>query len=250
VVTSRSTRPGEHRRWFALIAAVVKPPLYAFTRRDWRGMDHIPATGGAIVVANHVTVLDPLTLAHAVYDGSRRLPRYLAKAELFDVPVLRAVLRRAGQIPVYRRTRDAAASLRDARAAVAAGECVVIYPEGTCTRDPDGWPMVAKTGVARLALATGAPVIPLAHWGAHEILRYRSKRVHLWPPKQVHVLAGPPIDLSAYAAVEQTNEVLREVTDLLMGRVTELLADIRGEVPPPRFYDPRQPIEDEQAGAQ
>lgn len=190
-------------------------------------------------MANHVSQLDPLTLAHAIYDGGRRLPRYLAKAELFGVPVIGWVLRLGGQIPVRRGTRDAAASLRAAQLALAAGELVVIYPEGTCTRDPNGWPMVGKTGVARLALGSDVPVIPVAHWGAHRILGYRSKRPNLVGRKLVQAIAGPPIDLSGYRGIEPTNEVLREVTDLLMSRVKELLGELRGETPPVGFFSPR-----------
>lgn len=231
-------RQGQHRRWFGLLAIVVKPFLYAFTRRDWRGIENIPREGGVIVVANHVTVLDPFTLAHAMYDGARRIPRFLAKAELFKVPVVGWLLHNAGQIAVYRRSREAANSLRDAEAALAAGELIIIYPEGTCTRDPNGWPMVSKTGVARLALSCDVPVVPVAHWGAHQILGYRSKRVHLFPPKLVQAIAGAPVDLSKYRGVEPTNDVLREITDLLMARVKELLGELRGEIPPPGFFVP------------
>jgi 1-acyl-sn-glycerol-3-phosphate acyltransferase len=218
---------------------LVKPFLYAFTRRDWRGLDNIPRQGGVILVANHVTIVDPLTLAHAVYDGAHRVPCFLAKSELFKAPVLGGLLRRAGQIPVYRRTRDAANSLRDAEAAVAAGECVIIYPEGTCTRDPDGWPMVARTGVARLVLSGDAPVIPVAHWGTQRMLPYKSKRPKLLPPKLVQAIAGRPVDLSAYKGVELTNDVLREITDLLMRRVADLLGELRGEPAPATFYEYR-----------
>jgi 1-acyl-sn-glycerol-3-phosphate acyltransferase len=232
-------RPGRHRGWFAMIATVVKAFLYSFTRHEWRGLDNIPGEGGVILVANHVTVVDPMTLAHAVYMGARRLPRFLAKSELFGSAPVGFLLRRAGQIPVYRGSRDAALSLRDAEAAVRDGECVIIYPEGTCTADPQGWPMVAKTGVARLALTTGATVVPVANWGAHKILAHHEKRPHLFPRKLVTVSAGPPIDLSSYAGVPQTPDLLREVTDLLMGRVTGLLADVRGEAPPGAPYDPR-----------
>lgn len=187
-------------------------------------------------MANHVSQLDPLTLAHAIYDGGRRLPRYLAKAELFGLPVIGWVLRLGGQIPVRRGTRDAAASLRAAQAALAAGELVVIYPEGTCTRDPNGWPMAGKTGVARLALGCDVPVIPVAHWGAHRILGYRSKRPNLVGRKQVQAIAGAPIDLSGYRGIAPTNDVLREVTDLLMAQVKELLGQLRGETPPAGFF--------------
>lgn len=234
----KGARTGHGGFWYRLVVVVLKPLLYAFTRRDWRGGNRVPREGGVLIVANHASVIDPVTLAHFLHDSSRRYARFLAKAELFKVPFVGMVLRRTGQIPVYRRTRDAAAALRDGVASLQAGECVVIYPEGTCTRDPAGWPMVAKTGVARLALTAGVPVIPLAHWGARDILPYRSKVPRLLPPHRIHVLVGEPVDLSAYAGREQDNALLKEVTDLLMRRVTELLGEIRGEEPPARPYDP------------
>jgi 1-acyl-sn-glycerol-3-phosphate acyltransferase len=237
MAAAKRARTGKHLRWFHVPAGITKPFLWTFTRPRWRGLENIPAQGGVIIVANHVTILDPLTLAHAVYDGARRTPSFLAKSELFKVPVIGSLLRKSGQIPVYRRTRDAVNSLREAEAAVAEGECVIIYPEGTCTRDPDGWPMLAKTGVARLVLASGVPVIPMAHWGTQAMLRYGSKRLHAFPPKRVEAIAGAPIDLSRYEGVEPTKEVLREITDLLMTRVTELLAEIRGETPPATFFE-------------
>jgi 1-acyl-sn-glycerol-3-phosphate acyltransferase len=237
MAAAKQPRTGKHLRWFHVPAGLAKPFLWTFTRPKWRGLENIPAQGGVIIVANHVTILDPITLAHAVYDGARRTPSFLAKSELFKVPVVGSLLRKSGQIPVYRRTRDAVNSLREAEAAVAEGECVIIYPEGTCTRDPDGWPMVAKTGVARLVLASGVPVVPVAHWGTQAILRYGSKRVHPFPPKRVEAIAGEPIDLSRFKGVEPTNEVLREITDLLMTRVTELLGEIRGETPPATFFE-------------
>jgi 1-acyl-sn-glycerol-3-phosphate acyltransferase len=230
-------RSGRNRRWFLVTAVTAKPFLWAFTRPTWRGLENIPSDGGVVIVANHVTVLDPVTLAHAIYDGPHRTPSFLAKSELFKAPVVGFVLRKAGQIPVYRRTRDAGNSLRDAESAAEAGECVVIYPEGTCTRDPEGWPMVAKTGVARLVLAAGVPVIPVAHWGTQAILPYGTRRLRLFPRKRVYVLAGAPFDLSRYSGVEATNDVLREITDLLMQRVADLLGEIRGETPPARFFE-------------
>jgi 1-acyl-sn-glycerol-3-phosphate acyltransferase len=237
MTAAKRVRTGKHLGWFRVPASIAKPFLWTFTRPTWRGLENIPAEGGVIIVANHVTIADPITLAHAVYDGARRTPSFLAKSELFKVPVAGPLLRKAGQIPVYRRTRDAVNSLREAEAAVAEGECVIIYPEGTCTRDPDGWPMVAKTGVARLVLASGVPVIPVAHWGTQALLKYGSKRPHPFPPKRVYAVAGEPFDLSRFEGVEPTKEVLREVTDLLMTRVTELLGEIRGETPPATFFE-------------
>lgn len=236
-------RPGRHRGWFRLLAFAVKPWLWALTKPEWHGMENIPRDGGVIIVANHVTPLDPLTLAHAMYDGAHRIPRFLAKVELFKVPVVGAALRKGGQIPVYRRTREAANSLRDAEAAVAAGELVIIYPEGTCTRDPKLWPMASKTGVARLALGCDAPVIPVAHWGAHRILAYKSKRPSLFPRKKVQAIAGPPFDLSSFRDRASqgdgpSNEMLREITDLLMTEVKNLLGELRAEDPPNGFFTP------------
>jgi 1-acyl-sn-glycerol-3-phosphate acyltransferase len=233
----RRVRSGEHLRWFRVCAVLAKPFLWMATKPTWRGLENIAREGGVLIVANHVTIVDPVTLSHAIYDGVRRTPSFLAKSELFKIPLLGALLRNAGQIPVYRRTRDAVNSLRDAEAALVAGECVVIYPEGTCTRDPNGWPMLAKTGVARLVLDCDVPVIPLAHWGTQAILRYGSKRPHPFPRKPVYALAGEPLDLSRFKGREPTPDVLREITDLLMTRVTELLADIRGETPPATFFE-------------
>ncbi len=236
-------RPGRHRGWFRFLAFLVKPWLWAFTKPRWLGMENIPRSGGVIIVANHVTVVDPLTFAQAMYDGARRIPRYLAKVELFKSPVIGWLLRKGGQIPVYRRTREAANSLRDAESAVAAGELVIIYPEGTCTRDPNLWPMASKTGVARLALACDVPVIPVAHWGAHRILAYKSKKPSLFPRKKVQAIAGKPFDMAPYRARanqqnEPTNELLREITDALMTEVKDLLGQLREETPPAGFYAP------------
>ncbi|HVT69705.1 MAG TPA: lysophospholipid acyltransferase family protein, partial [Trebonia sp.] len=115
---------------------------------------------------------------------------------------------------------------------------VIIYPEGTATRDPDLWPMVAKTGVARLALATGAPVIPVAHWGTQEVLPYGSKKLNWWPRKTVRTVAGPPVDLSAWAGQQTSAKALRAATGAIMADVTGLLASLRGEQPPAVSFDP------------
>lgn len=229
--------------WMRFAVLVIKPALLLFTRRDWRGKDNVPDTGGVILAANHISHADPLTLADYVIHGVRRVPRFMAKDTLFkDKGLVGRVMRGAGQIPVYRRTADASLALRDAVAALDGGECVVIYPEGTVSRDPDKWPMSAKTGVARLALLSGAPVVPVAQWGAQEILdSYRSRGLHLLPPKRVTVVAGPPVDLSAYAGRELSVDVLRDATAEVMKALRALVADLRGETPPDTFFvhDPK-----------
>jgi 1-acyl-sn-glycerol-3-phosphate acyltransferase len=223
--------------WLArLVALVLEPLLLLATRRRWSGLEHIPTTGGAIVAVNHNSYVDPLALMHFVYRAGR-WPHFLSKAELFRIPVFGRVIRALGQIPVHRGTANASDALRDARTAIERGECVVIYPEGTVTRDPDYWPMVGRTGAVRLALETGAPVIPVAQWGAQEILGHHG-RPRLLPRRTVSVVAGPPVDLSAYDGDALTGELLREATDEVMNTVRRQLGEIRGERPPTVFFDP------------
>jgi 1-acyl-sn-glycerol-3-phosphate acyltransferase len=235
------------RPWYRVVVAIVAPLLALFTRRDWRGGEHIPASGGAIVVANHVAHIDPVCFAYFVIAGGRRTPRFLTKSELFDVPVIGMLARGCDQIPVHRRTSSAAQALRHAVHALNDGGCLLIYPEGTITRDPNGWPMVARTGVARLALETGVPVIPVAQWGAQHILPAYTRKLRLLPRKTVHYWAGPPVDLSAYAGREPTAAVLREVSDKIMRVVRDQLAEIRDETAPEAFFDPRVRRRDELA---
>jgi len=158
-------RRGELGFWLRFAACVLKPLLFVFTRHRWRGLEHVPAAGGVIFCFNHVSYFDPPVVAHFVYDLPRT-PRFLAKESLFGLPLVGRVFRGAGQIAVPRGTAVASSSLRGAQAALARGDAVIIYPEGTVTRDPDLWPMTGKTGAARLALETGAPVIAVAQWGA------------------------------------------------------------------------------------
>jgi 1-acyl-sn-glycerol-3-phosphate acyltransferase len=115
---------------------------------------------------------------------------------------------------------------------------VIIYPEGTATRDPEQWPMVARTGVARLALATGVPVVPVATWGAQDILPYGTTKPHLWPRHTVHMLAGPPVDLTEFEGKPFTRDVLRGATNAVMADVAKLLAELRGGQPPAEPYRP------------
>ncbi|MFC5721182.1 lysophospholipid acyltransferase family protein [Streptomyces gamaensis] len=227
--------------WYRFAAVLAKPPLVVLFKRDWRGTEHIPAEGGFITAVNHNSYLDPLSYAHYQYNTGR-VPRFLAKAALFKGTFVGAVLRGTGQIPVYRESSDAAAAFRAAVAAINKGECVAFYPEGTLTRDPDMWPMEGKTGAARVALLTRAPVIPVAQWGANEAMPpyAKDKKLRLFPRKTLRVLAGPPVDLSAYYGKEPTAEVLRAATEDIMAAITALLAELRGEPAPEQPYSPRR----------
>jgi 1-acyl-sn-glycerol-3-phosphate acyltransferase len=215
---------------------ILRPLLFFMLKRDWRGREHIPAGGGVIVAANHLSWSDPLALAHFVYE-SGRYPVYLAKDALFDIKVLGSILRKLGQIPVYRDRADAGLALRAAEAGLRAGECLMFYPEATVTRDPRLWPMTGKTGAARLALATGTPVIPVAHWGAHILWPYGTKSFRPFPRKTMHVLAGPPVDLSKYEGEPLNAQTLEAATMDIMHAIADLLGELRGEKPPEKLYD-------------
>ncbi|CAA9332049.1 MAG: Acyl-CoA:1-acyl-sn-glycerol-3-phosphate acyltransferase [uncultured Nocardioidaceae bacterium] len=230
----------ERRGWaFSLAVGIVKPLLLLLTHRRWVDGHCIPSYGGAVIAANHVSHLDPLTFAHFLYDQGR-LPRYLAKAVLFDIFFVGTILRSTGQIPVHRLSEDASQAFSSAVEAVRRGRLVVVYPEGTLTRQPELWPMRGRTGAARIALSAGVPVIPVAQWGAQDILYPYTTRPRLLPRKTVQAKAGPEVYLDDLRDRPITPELLREATDRIMDAVTRLLEDIRAEAAPTERFDPRQ----------
>jgi 1-acyl-sn-glycerol-3-phosphate acyltransferase len=226
--------------WRGLTKIVVPPLVHAMMKEDWHGQEHIravPADSGLILAVNHLSYADVLGMCLYTHKAGR-YPVFLAKSSLFEMKGLGVVMRGTGQLPVYRGQSDAALVLRDVEKGLSNGSCVIFYPESTVTRDPDHWPMVAKTGAARAALATGVPVIPVAHWGAQRILPYGSFRPHLLPRQTVPIVAGPPVDLSAFQGQPLTTQVLREATEVIMKDITGLLAGIRGETPPAEPFHP------------
>ena len=235
----RVRRLTERRPWpFRVGAGILKPLLIAVSSRTWVDGQKIPVSGGCLVVVNHISHLDPLTTAHFVYDHGR-LPRYLAKSGLFRNRLLSGFLRAAGQIPVERLTSHAIGAYDAAVEAVRAGECVVIYPEGTLTRDPALWPMSGKSGAARIALETGCPVIPVGHWGAQEILPPYAVVPDLFPRKHITLRAGAPVALDDLLALDPTPEVVAATTSRIMSALTAIVADLRGEIPPAERFDGR-----------
>lgn len=233
VTSARSREKGGF--WIAFCAVFFYPMGRLAGRSRFEGLEHVPATGGALVVANHVSHLDPVFTGLLVH-RARRVPRFMAKHSLWRTPVLGWALRGSGQIPVYRDSADAGRSLRAGTHALDSGRVVVIYPEGTISRDPDGWPMYSRTGVARLALESDVPVLPVVHWGTREVLDGYRRRFRPLPRKPIVIRCGPPVDLAAYRGRELDGPLLREVTDLLMGRVRALLSEVRAERAPAEFY--------------
>jgi 1-acyl-sn-glycerol-3-phosphate acyltransferase len=223
--------------WQRTAVFLILPVLRLWTRRTWTGQENVPPSGGVIIAPNHISHFDPLVVAHFVY-GAGRWPRFLAKASVFQVPLVGAFLRKVQQIPVERGSMEAVKSLDALVDALQQGGAVIIYPEGTTTREPDLWPMRGKTGAARLALLTGAPVIPVAHWGAQRVFDPRTKKFSLRPRTPITVTAGKPVDLSRWQGEAPTRAVLDQMTDAIMTDVRDLLGEIREAEPPPLFQPP------------
>ena len=211
---------------------VLYYPVSGLVKVRYRNMERIPQHGPAIIVTNHVSHFDPFLVAKFVLDAAR-VPRILAKESIFAVPVVGWGMRSMGHIPVKRGTMDARQSLSAAVETLERGGIIVLHPEGTVTRDPEGWPMIGKTGAARLAtLVPDVPVVPLAQWGVQQHVDLYKKKVKLIPrPK--HVLSvGEPVDLSAFRDREPTVRVLKEVTEVIMKRLRSDVAELRG-IPAP-----------------
>lgn len=221
---------------YKLDTLILRLPMNWFTRPHWRGARFFPKEGGFIVAANHVCGLDSMSLLHFLV-GQGLPAKILVKEELLHAPIIGPMLRGAGMIPVVRDKDKAADSLEHAARALEEGEVVCIFPEGTLTRQEDEWPMKAKTGVARLALRTGAPVIPVAQWGMGKIMPRYSKRIQLLPRQDVWVSAGPAVDLSAWAGQQDDHEALTQATAKVMADITGLLEQIRGEKAPLPVFD-------------
>lgn len=214
---------------FAATKAVLRPPFELWFNWRFEGVEKIPETGPVIVAGNHVSYLDPFAHGFFVVRGGR-LPRFLAKRELFDHPV-GTVLRGLRQIPVDRGTGDRT-PLEHAERALEGGEVVVIYPEGTTTTtNPDFSPGRGKTGVVRLALATGVPVLPVATWGGQFVWR-KSGRQSLAFGRPIWVAAGELLDLRERAGAGADDAAtVRTLTDDLMAELGRLVADLRARFP-------------------
>lgn len=242
---SSSDRPSERGGfWIGLCQTVMFPVAALLGRERVIGAEHLRRTGGYLVVANHISHLDPLYDA-VVMKKNGRIPRFMAKASLWKVPVLGSALRNTAQIPVDRGPRGAGqASLAAATQALQAGRVVFIYPDGTVTKDPDHWPMRPRPGVASLALSGDFPVIPLAQWGTQAVYDSyaTSRKFRPWPRKDIVVKVGPPIDLSELRSKPVDARSTLQATLLIMGAVRDLLADIRGEEVPAGWYDPKKAV--------
>ncbi|MFC5290805.1 lysophospholipid acyltransferase family protein [Actinokineospora guangxiensis] len=216
--------------WFSLAIDLIWPLMALAARLRFAGK--LPRDGGLLLASNHLSNADPVTVT-AFTLAAGRVPRYLAKASLWNVPVVKQVLKGGGHIPVLRNTVAARSAYTGAVDAVTRGECVMFFPEAGFSDDESHWPSArVKNGVARVALETGAPVVPVVNWGTHELLPAGSRFPRLFPRRTVRIVAGEPVDLSDLDGFDR--ETLDEATKRIMHAITELLAELRGEQPPVR----------------
>lgn len=202
-----------------------------------QNIERIPTSGPFIMAANHITDFDPLVTAYTLWHHGR-VPHYLAKASLFRAPVIGWAFRVTGQVAVERASRGHSSTISQGERLIKEGLALVIYPEGTLTRDPELWPMRGKSGAVRIALETGVPLIPAAHWGAQKILPRWGKRISLFPRKTVDVVIGEPLDLSRWRGKPLDAKTLSEATLFVMQAITALLEGLRGETAPAERWDP------------
>lgn len=234
--------------WRALLAispAVVAPVCRLRVSGDVPGDRR---AGPLVLAANHISPFDPFVLI-AACRARRVAPRVMAAGGLFRAPLVGALMRRSGHIRVDRRSPTVADALAGASAALAEGSVVALYPEGRIGLDPGMWPERGRSGVARLAFATGAAVVPVAIWGAHEVLPYAAPKglalallraVAHRPVVKVHF--GEPVDLSGLTG--QRPGDARRATGRIIAAITGELRPLRAEEPDrPRFVDPTRPVD-------
>jgi 1-acyl-sn-glycerol-3-phosphate acyltransferase len=223
---------------FRMLAGLLLPFMYFVARYEIEGGEKLPASGPFVLSPNHYSEIDPVVIGVVVWKLDRA-PRYLAKASLFTIPVVGWFLRKTGQVPVER-----AGSVRGSDPLAAAnkivrdGHAVIIYPEGSLTRDPDLWPMRGKTGAVRMALEAGIPLIPAAHWGTQLVMPRYGKKISLFPRKTIRAAIGDPVDLSPFVGKKLDSATLNAATDVLMKDITDLLVGLRGEPAPSEPWDP------------
>ncbi|XVV17442.1 lysophospholipid acyltransferase family protein [Actinoplanes sp. CA-131856] len=218
-----------------------------------------------ILAANHVSPFDPIVMTAACHKAGIA-PRIMATGGLFDAPIAGAAMRKAGHIRVDRDTTHVADALPAATQALRDGAMVLLYPEGRIGLDPWMWPERGKTGVARMAFAAGAPVLPVAQWGAHAVLPYTTPEhllrslLHAMRHRPVvHVRFGDtPVDLSAVTGTPGAQAM--QATRLIMDGIHDTLAALRPtEMQTPHHIDttrrtdpsrirPRRPTAIEQPG--
>ena len=236
-MVSRKKKPS----FFWLLASLVLPLWSLMVQYRFTPNSKIPQKGAFILSPNHYSEIDPIVIGAMTWHMGR-LPRFMAKASLFKIPVVKWLLNASGQIPVDR--SGVVGSTGDGNPMGAAAEliqrdaCVIIYPEGSLTRDPDLWPMRGKSGAIRLALEGGIPIYPVAHWGTQELMPRYGKKIRPFPRKRITIAIGDPLDLSEFEGQHIDQKTVTRATEKLMNEIAKLLSELRGEEAPETRWNP------------
>jgi 1-acyl-sn-glycerol-3-phosphate acyltransferase len=232
-----ASHPSEKTAIWRFLATLVIPLMGSLAKITIVDGDKAPKSGAFVLAPNHYSEIDPLVIGVAMWKVGR-MPRFLAKASLFRIPGLGAIMRASKQVPVERSgSARAADPLAAARQITEHGLAVIIYPEGTLTRVPNYWPMRGKFGAARMALEADIPIIPVAHWGTQLVLP-RYGKLSLFPRKKIVVRYGDAVDLSEFRGRPINTTLLAAATTVIMNDITALLEDLRGETAPAERWDP------------
>ena len=225
-------------RWIRLCQVLLYPATRLLGRRRYQGMERLHRKGPMLIVGNHISHLDPMFDVVMIHKAGR-IPHVMAKAGLWKIPIVGLALAGTGQIPVERGGGAGQGAVEHARATLEAGGVVLIYPEGTVTREPDFWPMRPRPGVATLALSGDYPVVPIVHWGTQQVYNSYAagRKLRLFPRTDVQVVVGPDIDLSAYRGQGTDPRAIRDVSLLVMQTISGMLGEIRGQRPPEELFD-------------
>ena len=224
-------RKGNVRGMYHFAYFFFKAAVDTLSVTHWDGVENLPEDGAFIVAPNHMSNFDPVSMGYFLADNGYQV-RYLAKDSLFRTPVVGKFFRWWGMIPVVRESVQATDALIHAREALDEGGVVGIYFEGTLTRDPAFWPMKGKTGLARLALDTRVPVVPIVQWGAQDVMDRYVGLSWPWPRKKLLIQVLPPIDYSDIEGDSTNREGVRELTARLQAALENGSQALRGQLQP------------------
>ena len=234
-------RPGVEITWqIRTLAHILRPFVRLLYKVEVTGTENLPKSGGYVLAANHVTTLDALAVAYMMYFRLHRAPHFLAKEGLFRTPIVGPVLLACGQIPVFRSGRNNADPMQSAYDVLNAGHTIGIFPEGTLTREPNQWPMRARTGAIRLSLETGVPIIPVGQWGTEAVMDTYSSKIRPKPWHKVRIVIGKPISMDPYKDKKMSTEDLVELSDQVMVEITKIVEELRGEKAPAKRFVPSE----------
>lgn len=234
-------RPGIEITWqIRTLAWVLWPWVRLLYRLNVTGKENLPKGTGYVLASNHVTTVDAMAVAFMMFFNLGRAPHFLAKEGLFKTPIVGPVLLACGQIPVFRSGRGNSDPMESAYKVLRAGHVIGIFPEGSLTREPNQWPMRARTGAIRLALETGVPIVPMGQWGTEVVMDTYSSKIFPKPWHKVNMIIGKPIDLSKYHGKKVSVEEMVALSDEVMVEITKIVEQLRGKKAPAKRFVPSE----------